>query len=85
MLRGIGRESNSMHSAKVNGTQNSQQATNHAYQLSQSNGQGSDAHVAVNSNSLSINGVNEKLLYKAGQPMRLNSDNSSNGYLVKSA
>jgi len=44
---------------------------------------GSDVHVA--NNSLSINGVNEKLLYKGGQQMRLANDNSNNGYLVKSA
>ena len=38
MIRGIGRDSNSMHSAKAGGNLNSQQATNQAYQLAQSNG-----------------------------------------------
>ena len=82
MLRGLARESNSLHSAKTANANHSQQhgtTTAHAYQISQQKTVSSEVV-----NSLSINGVNEKLMYKAGQPMRVG-DNSSNGYLIKSA
>ena len=74
ILRGIARDSTSLNSAKASGQQN--------YQFSQSN----NATVNGEVNSMSVSGVNEKLIYKAtsGQT-RGAPDNSSNGYLIKSA
>ena len=64
ILRGMARESNTMNSAKVG----SSQGTANAYQLNSSNNiainnRDNSALVSAN-NSLSINGVNEKLVYK---------------------
>ena len=82
ILRGIARDSSSLHSAN-GGSQ--KMGTAHAYQLQNAQKghiQGADGSI---NNSLTVNGVNEKLLYKNGQQMRATLDNSSNGYLIKSA
>ena len=87
MLRGIGRESGSLQSAK-NVSSSQQQSNNniHPYQMlpnSKTLSIGGDAQTT--NNSLSINGNNEKLLYKGGSSGSRVIDNSNNGYLMKSA
>ena len=87
MLRGIGRESGTIQSAKNGGLSSSQQANSHPYQMLPNSNNLSMGGEGVANNSLSINGINEKLLYKGGASgsNQVRGDHSSNGYLIKSA
>lgn len=81
-MRGMARESNSLNSAKQAGSHN---ATAQAYQLSPHHYTPGTTKDGLVSNSLTVNGVNDKLLIKnSGVPLR-SGDNLNNGYLLKSA